>query len=378
MGCKGSEVRILSLRPIKTDTYVAPAGAFCVFRGVRQTFRTLDIVSDMENQQTKSILTVALMAAFADGLKDERERESVRRLAEAFATEASIDLPALYREVLLAQPDLAEVVKPLDTQGLRQYAYEMAVGVVNSDGSQNAAEAAFLARLAAALQLPTTAAESVAQQASAIADAAVEPSRPASPAGAASAASAPTAVAGTVLGKPDLSDTELDKTILNASITNAALELLPESIASMAIIPLQLRLVYRIGKAYGYEMDTSHAKDFIATLGVGLTSQYVEQMGRKLLGGLLGGLGGGLGRSLGRQAASSGLTFATTYAIGRVAQRYYAGGRTLDSAALKATFTSLLAEARGMAPQYQSQIEQAAQTIDTRNLVSLVKQGSTS
>jgi uncharacterized protein (DUF697 family) len=182
-------------------------------------------------------------------------------------------------------------------------------------------------------------------------------------------------VAGTVLGKANVSDAEMDKTIMSASITNAALELLPESIASMAIIPLQLRLVYRIGKAYGYQMDSSNAKDFIATLGVGLTSQYVEQLGRKLLGGLLGGLGGGLGRSLGRQAASSGLTFATTYAIGRVAQRYYAGGRTLDSAALKETFTSLLAEARGMAPKYQAQIEQAAQTIDTRSLVSLVKQG---
>jgi uncharacterized protein (DUF697 family)/tellurite resistance protein len=326
----------------------------------------------MDNQQTKSILTVALMAAFADGLKDERERESVRKLAEAFGAEASIDLPALYRDVLLAQADLAEVVKPLETQGLRQYAYEMAVGVVNSDGSQNAAEAAFLARLAAALQLPTTAAESVAQQASAIADAAVEPTGPAAPAG---VATAPAAATGTVLGKANVSDAEMDKSILNASITNAALELLPESIATMAIIPLQLRLVYRIGKAYGYEMDSSNAKDFIATLGVGLTSQYVEQLGRKLLGGLLGGLAGGVGRSLGRQAASSGLTFATTYAIGRVAQRYYAGGRTLDSAALKATFTSLLAEARGMAPQYQSRIEQAAQTIDTRKLVEMVKAG---
>jgi hypothetical protein len=101
----------------------------------------------------------------------------------------------------------------------------------------------------------------------------------------------------------------------------------------------------------------------------------VEQIGRKLLGGLLGGLGGGLGRSLGRQAASSGLTFATTYAIGRVAQRYYAGGRTLDAVTLKQTFASLLAEARGMAPKYQAQIEQAAQTIDTRKLVEMVRQG---
>ena len=142
----------------------------------------------------------------------------------------------------------------------------------------------------------------------------------------------------------------------------------------MAIIPLQMRLVYRIGQAYGYPMDRTHAKDFIATLGVGLTGQYLEQFGRKLLGGLLGGLGGGLGRAVGRQAASSGLSFATTYAIGRVAQRFYAGGRTLDAQTLKQAFSALLAEARGMAPQYQTQIEQAARTIDPRSLASLVRQ----
>jgi uncharacterized protein (DUF697 family) len=177
-----------------------------------------------------------------------------------------------------------------------------------------------------------------------------------------------------VLGKTEVDQAALDQAVLKASITNAALELLPETIASMAIIPLQMRLVYRIGRAYGYEMDRTHARDFIATLGVGLTSQYVEQLGRKLLGGLLGTVGGGLGRSLGRQAASSGLAFATTYALGRVAQRYYAGGRTLDTATLKQTFTALLAEARGMAPQYQAQIQEAARTIDTRSLASLVKQ----
>jgi uncharacterized protein (DUF697 family) len=119
-----------------------------------------------------------------------------------------------------------------------------------------------------------------------------------------------------VLGRANLSSAELDRMILNAAVTNAALELLPETLASMAIIPLQVRLVYRIGKSHGYPMDSSNAKDFIATLGVGLTSQYVEQLGRKLLGGLLGTVAGGIGRGLGHQAASSGLTFATTYAIG--------------------------------------------------------------
>jgi uncharacterized protein (DUF697 family)/uncharacterized tellurite resistance protein B-like protein len=312
----------------------------------------------MDKQATQSILTVALMAAFADGLKDEREREAIRKLADTLGAEGGVDLSALYRDVLLSKPQLATVVAPLTDPALRQFAYEMAVGIVNADGSQNSAEGDFLVRLAQALQLPAADAATTARTASAMADAAFEPP-----------------VAGAVLGKANVSDAELDKTIMTASITNAAIELLPETLATMAIIPLQMRLVHRIGKAYGYEMGTAHAKDFIATLGVGLTSQYVEQYGRKLLGGLLGGLGGGIGRTVGRQAASSGLTFATTYAIGRVAQRYYAGGRTLDSATLKQTFSGLLAEARGMAPQYQSQIEQAAKTIDTRNLLSMVRQG---
>ena len=98
----------------------------------------------------------------------------------------------------------------------------------------------------------------------------------------------------------------------------------------MAIIALQIKLVYRIGKAYGHELDKGHIKEFIATAGVGLTSQYVEQIGRKLLGGLLGGIAGGLGRGLGRAATGVAFSFATTYALGQLAKRYYAGGRQMN------------------------------------------------
>jgi uncharacterized protein (DUF697 family)/tellurite resistance protein len=322
----------------------------------------------MNPDETRAVLTVALLAAFSDGLKDDREREAVKRVAEALGPDAGFDLPGLYREVLLAKPDLAKVAAELRSPESRQLAYEMAVGVCDADGAQGSAERIFLAKLAEALALPAAAASETSARADEIAEAAFAPSEtPAVGAGA--------PVSGTVTGKANISDAEMDKLILNASITNAALELLPETLASMAIIPLQMRLVSRIGKAHGYPMDRTHAKDFIATLGVGLTGQYLEQFGRKLLGGLLGGLGGGLGRGLGRQAASSGLTFATTYALGRVAQRYYAAGRTIDAATLKQTFASLLDEARGLAPRYREQIEQKAGTIDVRNLASLVKQG---
>ena len=322
----------------------------------------------MNPQETRSILTIALMAAFADGMKDENERAAVKRMAESFGADTGVDLPALYRDVLVTKPDLAQVAAGLGSPELRQLAYEMAVGVCEADGARGPAEVEFLGRLATALGLGATATGSVHRAADELSGATTA---------AAAAAEAPVATpaTGTVLGKASVSDAEMDKTILNASITNAALELLPESLASMAIIPLQMRLVHKIGKAYGYPMDMSHAKDFIATLGVGLTGQYLEQFGRKLLGGVLGKVGGGLGRGLGRQAASSAMTFATTYAIGRVAQRYYAGGRTIDAATLKQTFLSMVDEAKGIAPRYQGQIEQMSTKIDTRSLASLVRNG---
>ena len=80
--------------------------------------------------------------------KDERERESIRQLAETLGAQASLDLPAIYRDVLLAKPELATVVAPLDTPELRQYAYEMAVGVVAADGRELQVESEFLSRLA--------------------------------------------------------------------------------------------------------------------------------------------------------------------------------------------------------------------------------------
>jgi uncharacterized protein (DUF697 family)/tellurite resistance protein len=336
----------------------------------------------MNPQDIRPILTIALMAAFADGLKDERERAEVKRVADALGTDAGLDLPALYREVLIEKPDLAQVAGALSSPGARQLAFEMALGVCDADGAQGPEERDFLGRLSHALGLDVAVAAAASRQADAVADAgfgAESYQLPAHTPTAATASASGTAttdspgVQGTITGRSSMTDPETDALILKASITNAALEILPESLASMAIIPLQVRLVYRIGKAHGYPMDAGQARDFLATVGVGLTGQYLEQFGRKLLGGLLGGIGGGLGRSIGRQAASSGMSFATTYALGRVAQRYYASGRSIDATTLKQTFLSMLEEAKGLAPRYQEQIERMSGTIDTRSLASLIK-----
>jgi uncharacterized protein (DUF697 family) len=140
----------------------------------------------------------------------------------------------------------------------------------------------------------------------------------------------------------NLSESELDKSILNYSLLNGALELLPQSWASMAIIPLQIKMVYGIGKAHGVTLDQGHIKEFIAAAGVGLTSQYLEQIGRKLLGGLLGKMAGKTVGKVGGVATGMAFSFASTYALGQLAKRYYAGGRRMDTAMLKDSFQNLL------------------------------------
>ena len=300
--------------------------------------------------EINSLLTIALTAAFADGAKDERERTRLRDLASRLAGDR-IDLAELDRKVLLDRPPLAEIVRPLSTPEVRRYAYELAVAVADADGIHNDAEGAFLRDLASALGLPAEAAAKVVADADAIA-----------------ATTAAPAVEGKLV--PDAA--ALDRKILDASITNAALELLPETLASMAILPLQVRLVYRIGQAHGYELDQGHIKELLAALGIGLTGQYLEQFGRKLLGGLLGSVLGGMGRAVGRQAASSGMAFATTWALGQLAKQYYGGGRTLDMAKLRAAFAPLVEQGQGLVQRYGGEIAERARTIDVRNLPALV------
>lgn len=325
----------------------------------------------MNEQEQQAILTLCLMAAFADGHKNESERAELKRIADALAGEGSINLAALYQDVLLKRVSMASTVAALTTPNARQLAFEMAVCVCDADGVQSAAEQAFLADLQSSLAIDLQQSAAYSQQAETIA---------ALPLGAGASGSTPLpppapAPHSAVEHASTLSEAEMDKMILNAAILNGALELLPESLSTMAIIPLQMKLVYRIGKSHGFELDRGHIKDFLATLGVGLTSQYLEQAGRKLLGGLLGKVGGGLLRGLGKQAVSSGMSFASTYALGHVAKRYYAGGRSFSAPMLRTAFDDMLGEAKGLQSRYLPDMQAKARTLDTAQIIELVRQG---
>ena len=325
----------------------------------------------MNAEETRAVMAIALMAAYADGHKAEAERDEVRNVAQSLGAEAAdLNLPSLYQDVLLRRIDIARAAAALGSNELRQLAFELAVGVCDADGLRNESETKFLADLGEALKLsPPQMAEPAA-----VADALVTLPLPAAAEAARPEAQkvAPTKD-GPVVASVAANPAELDKMILNAAILNGALELLPQSMASMAIIPLQMRLVYRIGKAHGYELDRGHIKDLLAAMGVGLTGQYLEEIGRKLIGGLFGKVAGRMAGGLARGATGMAFSFATTYALGKVAVRYYGGGRTMSTQMLKEAFDGVVQEARGLQARYQPQIEQQARTIDVNRIVQMVR-----
>jgi uncharacterized protein (DUF697 family)/tellurite resistance protein len=350
----------------------------------------------MNTPQLRAILNIMIHASLADGRKSEEERGAVRDAAESLAAGADKALAGVYQDVLLKRVTLADAAAALPELEHRQLAYEMAVCVCDADGVQDAAEQRFLESLKRQLGLEGDASvATAAAEADAIAKAAYEPAAY-GPAAYAAVAAIPVAAAATAAATPttarattataapvgqmsapparSVNDAELDKSILNYSILNGALELLPQSWASMAIIPLQVRMVYRIGKSHGFDLDQGHIKEFLATVGVGLTSQYVEQIGRKLVGGLLGKAAGRMIGGLGAAATSMAFSFASTYALGHLAKRYYAGGRVMSTELLRRTYQELLGSAKMTQQQYLPAIQQRARTLNAAEVMQLVRQ----
>jgi hypothetical protein len=87
----------------------------------------------------------------------------------------------------------------------------------------------------------------------------------------------------------------------------------------------------------------------------------------KVAGRTLGGIGGA--------ATGMAFSFATTYALGQVAKRYYAGGRVMSTDLLKQSFQDLLGPAKQMQTQYLPQIRQKAATLDAGQIMQMVRGG---
>jgi uncharacterized protein (DUF697 family)/tellurite resistance protein len=334
----------------------------------------------MDTRQIEAIGAICVMAALADGATSATERERMEGIFKGLS-EGGDDARALasaYRRVMMKQTSIEAEAQALGSPEARAYAYEMAAAVCDADGRHSDVEGTFLETLRTSLGLSTAETSTILREADEMAD--IELATPIAATAAAGAVGAGAgAGAGAMRSAPPLPpdarnvSAEVDSSILKYSILNGALELLPQGLATMAIVPLQMKMVYGVGKAYGVSLDKGHIKELIATVGVGMTSQVVEGFARDLLGGLAKKF---LGKTAGKMvgvATGAAMSFATTYALGQVAKQYYAGGRKLSSVDLRAIFGREVERAKGLYAQHKPQIEQSARTLDPRQVLSMVR-----
>lgn len=301
----------------------------------------------MNERDHEPIVTVAYLAALADGRTAPEEDSELRA---ALSRLGVTDVDAVAQRGASARAPLAELARRFSDDDARRLAYETALVVCHADGPLNRQEADFLSALRSALGLaPATVAE-------------MEQSA----AGLAGAQTVTPVVVGS--GTPP-GDDALDRAILQQAMMTSAVELLPDKLANVVILPLQLRLVYQIGQHYGQKLDADQIKDLAGTLGLGAAAQVMEGVVRKLVGGVAGGLFGRLVGGAGGVAAGAAVTFAATYALGHVAQQYYAQGRRLNTQDLRALFQRFQGEAKDLFPKMRDEIQAQAQTLDLRSLV---------
>ena len=89
----------------------------------------------MTPTEQKSLLSIAMLAAFADQSKTDRERDEVRQVAGSLGSD--LNVAALYQDVLLGRASVESAAAGLSTPALRQLAYEIAIGVCDADGLRN-------------------------------------------------------------------------------------------------------------------------------------------------------------------------------------------------------------------------------------------------
>jgi uncharacterized protein (DUF697 family)/tellurite resistance protein len=299
----------------------------------------------MKESDREPIVTIALLAALADGQANAEEKA---RLQEAMTRLGLDNLESVAARVTAGEIDLPRVVLQLSDPEARGVAYQTAVVVCNTDGPANQKETAFLAELRGLLQLDSASFPGIEQEARAAAGTAM--------------------VAQVGTGDPP-SVAGLDDFIQQQAIIAGALELLPEGLATLAILPLQLRMVYQIGQRHGQQLDANQVRDLAGTLGIGAAAQVVEGAVRRLFGGLTKGLLGGMLGGAAGIAAGAAVTFATTYALGHVAKQYYAQGRRLSPQDLKTLFARFQEEARTLFPRLQEQVQAQARSLNLKSLL---------
>lgn len=296
----------------------------------------------MSVDEQVAFLTLALLAVFSNGSKDERELAQLRRVLERLSPLVGSNLSLLLQDVQLKRRSIQDSVSVLRPED-RQLAYEMAVGVCDVDGVHSDPEHRFLEDLRIALNLDVRSARTVERAADAIADLTLQP-EPVR--GFAAAVDAPESEA-------------LNQGILGAAAFCAALAQTGNPLSLLAITTMQMKMMYRVARAYGEQAARGQVKVLMTLFGAAALPQYVENFGLSIAA---------------RKTDALTTTFANTYALGQTARFYYASDLDTDHQIVQEQFEKLHRQGRVLGDVHAADIESKARTLQANELMSLLRQ----
>ena len=161
-----------------------------------------------------------------------------------------------------------------------------------------------------------------------------------------------TIVPGRIVAEPDAAKrtTEITEDILKYSILSAVAGAMPipgvAIVADIAVIGIQAKMVHDIGLYLGHNLDGPAIRAFMGSV----TGSTVMRIAVTNLARFVPGWGSAFG------AATA---FASTFALGRVAERYFEGGPGLDDTELKSLYESARMEGAARFDAQKARIDTA-------------------
>ncbi|MBM4344663.1 MAG: TerB family tellurite resistance protein [Deltaproteobacteria bacterium] len=285
--------------------------------------------------ETHAVAALRLVVAVAKA-DDELAPEERAQLEAALS---ALPLGGLSVDQLIAQPvDIEAQFKLLDTDEAREHAWGAMYAMAWADGQCVPMEQVVLDRAQTVLGIEDTKVNGLHRLYNEARDtvlpSSIEP-----------------------IADPAKRDAEIREDTLKYSILSAILGAFPVPglalLTDLAVIGVQVKLVRDIGQYWGHKVDQSAAKSLLYGLGLGTGARLAVNNFAKLVPGW-------------GSAVGATTSFAATWALGKVANQYFANGAKDDPSVFVAAFRSAEKEGKAEFESHQGEIAAKQQLAQDR------------
>jgi uncharacterized protein (DUF697 family) len=293
-------------------------------------------------------LRVLVAIAQADGTIHEAEKAELTAALEGVKLPAGTTVDSLLAEKV----DLDKQLAAISGADARGEIFKSAYGMAHADGQCTGDEQVLLDRIQKAWEIPekhkTLVTRIFSEAKDTVLPSNIQP-----------------------ISDPAQRKKEINEDVLKYSLLSAVLGAFPipgVAIATdIAIVGLQVKMVRDIGQYHGHKVDKETAKSLLYGMGLGTGARMAVNNIVKLVPGW-------------GSAFAAVTSFAATFALGKVMDKYFVDGAKADAAALKKDFKDAEKEGKAAYAEHKGEAEAlgAKQTAKLKNLSDQLNEGKLS